>query len=284
MSADGVTRILAVGIICIRVAEEIRGRVTAKDEGERPGAFEVSEHPYCSGPMFCAVAIEEGRKATDSIGNVRSSSNGNVVEASNKLAVWRARSPLSYLGQGWSRLVRAAEMEACDHWGISGMCICLSEAIQDAVDECCLREGDGVAITVYGNAECELSRAEVRDFPLGLEFVSEARILLWGPGDGKNVVDVDSKDDGAGRGATDINAPFARDARESPFLHGLVESLVPSSTSLAHTINALHKAHDPCLLARFFETRRLLHEGHFVITQNAMEEGCFDVEMLDVPT
>ena len=115
MSADGVTRILAVGIICIRVAEEIRGRVTAKDEGERPGAFEVSEHPYCSGPMFGAVAIEEGRKATDSIGNVRSSSNGDVVEASNKLAVWRACSPLSYLGRGWSRLVWEVEMEACDH-------------------------------------------------------------------------------------------------------------------------------------------------------------------------
>jgi hypothetical protein len=235
--------------------------------------------------MLSAVAVQEGRKTIDSICNVGSCSNGDVVEAADELAVWCVCSPLNHLGRGWNRfLVRAAEMEACDHRGISWMCFCLSEAIKDAVDECSLREGDGVTITADGNAERELCRAEVGDFPLGLEFVSEAGVLLWGPGNGKNVVDVDCKYDGAGGGTTDINAPFACDARESPVLHGLVESLVPSATSLAHTINVLHKAHDPCLLASFFKTGGLFHEGDLVIAQNAVEEGGFDVEVLDVPT
>ena len=284
MTADQAAGILAVCIVHVRVANEIWDGLTPKNKGEHLGALEILEYLYCSRPMFDVVAVQEGCKTTNSICNVRACSNSNVVEAADELAVWCAHSPLNHLRCSQNRFVRAMEMEACNHWGISCMCFHLSKAINDTVNECSLRKGDGVAITVDGNTECELYRAEVRDFPLRLELVSEAGVFFRGPGNGKNIVDMDCKYDSAAGGTTDINTPFAWHIRESPALHSTVESLVPSATSLVHTINALHKAHDPSLLARFFKTRGLFHKGHLIITQNTMEEGGFDVEVLDVLT
>jgi hypothetical protein len=46
VSTDGVTHVRAVSIIRVRVANEGRRMVTAEDEGESAGPFNVVEHVH----------------------------------------------------------------------------------------------------------------------------------------------------------------------------------------------------------------------------------------------
>lgn len=70
---------------------------------------------------------------------------------------------------------------------------------------------------------------------------------------------------------------------ETPAFDGLVERLVPNVACLFHAIEAFYELHNPVLFARCFKAMRLFHEHGFIGREYAMEEGCFDVEVLDVP-
>jgi hypothetical protein len=52
---------------------------------------------------------------------------------------------------------------------------------------------------------------------------------------------------------------------------------------LFHAINALHQAHDPILLTGFLETGKSFHEHGLSLREDAMKEGRFNVDVLDVP-
>jgi hypothetical protein len=94
---------------------------------------------------------------------------------------------------------------------------------------------------------------------------------------------VNSKNRDALIGSTSIYTPFVRQSLEAKFNDGFVERLVPNATSLLHTVNALHQMHDPVFLSTRFETGRLFHKDCFGFRKNAVEEGCFDVNVLHIP-
>jgi hypothetical protein len=52
---------------------------------------------------------------------------------------------------------------------------------------------------------------------------------------------------------------------------------------LLHAVDTFHQVHDPVFLAGNLETRWLFHEHTFVGGQYAVEEGGFDVELLEIP-
>jgi len=131
-----------------------------------------------------------------------------------------------------------------------------------------------------GDAERELGGSEVRVFPFRLELIFETGVLLRGPGNGEGVVDVDGEDDGAERGATNVDAPFTWEAGKTPPVHSLVESLIPPTAGLEHTVYTFHQPHRPCLLAWGFEARTLFHARSLIVGQDAMEESGFDDEVL----
>jgi hypothetical protein len=111
----------------------------------------------------------------------------------------------------------------------------------------------------------------------------EIVISLGGGGNGDDVVDVYREDDGALRGSPMIYAPLTRDAKESPLAYSSIERPIPDAACLFHAVDALHKAHYPSFLARGFETGGLFHEHSLGVGQDAVEEGGFNVILLDVP-
>jgi hypothetical protein len=62
-----------------------------------------------------------------------------------------------------------------------------------------------------------------------------------------------------------------------------VKGLVPDSACLFHAIDTFHQSHYPVLFSRLFETGRLFYEDSSGFREDAMEEGGFDIHMLDVP-
>jgi len=56
-------------------------------------------------------------------------------------------------------------LKAGNHWHFRWMCIGLPKLLNDAVDECSLGQGNGIAIMLKCNPKCELGGAEVRDIP-----------------------------------------------------------------------------------------------------------------------
>ncbi len=107
--------------------------------------------------MFWAVAVKEGGEAADSKGNVRVGCYCNVVEAAYQSAVWRAVHPIANLRRWWDGGVRVAKLEPCNHRGITWVCVGLTEAFDDTVDEGGLGEGDGVggSVAADGYPQCE---------------------------------------------------------------------------------------------------------------------------------
>ena len=59
------------------------------------------------------------------------------------------------------------------------------------------------------NPKGKLDWSEVRDLPSRPQLFTEPNVLLWGVHNGENVIDMDHKDDSAGRCVTDVDAPFA---------------------------------------------------------------------------
>ena len=94
---------------------------------------------------------------------------------------------------------------------------------------------------------------------------------------------MNGEDDSPIWGPVDIDAPVAEDSRETPLTHSFVESLIPTATSLTHSINALHQAHDPLLLTRSLEPGGLFHVRRLVLGEDPMEKSGLDVKVLDVP-
>jgi len=80
-----------------------------------------------------------------------------------------------------------------------------------------------------------------------------------------------------------VDAPLTRDAFEAKLDDSLMESLVPMATGLVHAIDAFHELHDPCFLTWGLKARWLLYIYCLTLRQDAMEEHCFYIEVLDVP-
>ena len=59
MSAYGATCIQAVSIIRVRIANERRGTVAAKYEGEIPGSFHIVEDAHGSRLVVRGIAVKE---------------------------------------------------------------------------------------------------------------------------------------------------------------------------------------------------------------------------------
>jgi len=99
----------------------------------------------------------------------------------------------------------------------------------------------------------------------------------------QDVIDVDRKHNCARGRVADVDAPLTRDAFEAKLDDSLMESLVPTATGLAHAIDAFHELHDPHFLTHDLKARWLLHVCCFTLRQDAMEERCLYIEVLDVP-
>jgi hypothetical protein len=109
-------------------------------------------------------------------------------------------------------------------------------------------------------------------------------IILFGRGrDDDDIIDMNCEDGDPGRCLTAIYAPFARQAMEPKTDDGLVESLVPYTASLLHTVDALQQSYHPIFLTRRFETGRLFHEHRLGFRKYAVKEGGFDVNVLNIP-
>ena len=165
------------------------------------------------------------------------------------------------------------------------MCVGLAKLFDDTVDKRGLGKGDGVGIAFDCDAEWKLRGAKVGDILQRLELIPESCVLLRGISHGENIIHMDSKNYGSLRGTADIDAPIAPswNACEAPFNHSFVEGLVPTVANLAHSVNALHQAHDPLFLSRRLEPGGLFHIRGFIAGEDAMEESGFDVEVLNVP-
>jgi len=94
---------------------------------------------------------------------------------------------------------------------------------------------------------------------------------------------VDAKDDGASGGPANVNAPLAFQSLETPLRDGSMQGLIPHAGGLLHAINALQELPHPIFLSGALEPGRLFHEHTFVRRQNAVEKGCLDVILLEVP-
>ena len=91
--------IFAVSIIVIGVPCERRGSRSSEGQGKCPGTFEVVQHPNRGHPVFVLIAVQEGGKPTDGIGDIVARCDGDVVETSDEFAVRRSRRPLLDLGE-----------------------------------------------------------------------------------------------------------------------------------------------------------------------------------------
>ena len=80
-----------------------------------------------------------------------------------------------------------------------------------------------------------------------------------------------------------VDTPFASESLELEVADIAMEGLVLDTTGLLHAIDTLHQFHHPVFLARRLETGRLFHEHCLSLRENAMKEGCFDVDVLDIP-
>jgi len=80
-----------------------------------------------------------------------------------------------------------------------------------------------------------------------------------------------------------IHTPLAGETFETNGFDCFVERLVPDSTGLFHSIDALHEFHHPVIFSGDFKAFRLFHVHRFVFQKDAVEESRLDVEVLDVP-
>ena len=94
---------------------------------------------------------------------------------------------------------------------------------------------------------------------------------------------MDSKDRGSRVGLSAVYAPVTGEPFETEKGDSLVKSLISNSTCLFYAVYALHQFHDLCLFSRCFESGGLFHVDGFRFRGNAMEEGGFDIDVLDVP-
>ena len=62
-----------------------------------------------------------------------------------------------------------------------------------------------------------------------------------------------------------------------------MKSLVPYAQGLSHSMETTDQAPDVSLLARYCETRRLLHELDLVLRQYPIEESGFHVVLAEGP-
>ena len=65
--------------------------------------------------------------------------------------------------------------------------------------------------------------------------------------------------------------------------YSLVKCLVPDAAGLMHAVDAFHQLHNPSFFTRGFKPRGLFHVHSFVVWEDAMQKGSFDVELLKVP-
>ena len=93
---------------------------------------------------------------------------------------------------------------------------------------------------------------------------------------------MDSEKCCAGGCGASINAPFIDEALETQSCHRFVESHIPDSARLFHTVEALLEFPDPIFFAGFLETGRLLYENSFGFRKDSVKERGFYVEVLDV--
>ena len=97
------------------------------------------------------VAIEESSEAANCKGDVGVGSHCNIVETSDKGAVWHVVHPSADFGRRWGGWVGAAKLEAGHHGSIARMCVGLTKTFDDAVDEGRLGEGDGAGRPVVAD-------------------------------------------------------------------------------------------------------------------------------------
>jgi hypothetical protein len=65
--------------------------------------------------------------------------------------------------------------------------------------------------------------------------------------------------------------------------YGAVERDVPQMAGLFHPIDALHEVVYPVLLAGCFKSLRLFHILLLILWEDAVQEGCLNVELVEFP-
>jgi len=135
VATDGAAHLGAIGVVQIRVANEVEGVGATKSEAYCPHSLQVVDNTDGSGPMFRHVAIHKGGQAPHSKGDIRVGPNSDVVECANKCAVGGPCLPLNNFRGNRDGFVRTAEYKASNHRGFTGMCLREVELVHDLVDK-----------------------------------------------------------------------------------------------------------------------------------------------------
>jgi hypothetical protein len=176
-------------------------------------------------------------------------------------------------------------MEARNHWCVHRPGINLSEAFDDTIDERGLGNGNGAVGSVSDdcNPQCILRWSKIRDFPVMLKLFFEQGVFSLGRCCGEDIVNMDGKDDGPSLCYLPVYTVFPVETLEAKVSDGSMECLIPNSAGLFHTIDASHQLHDPGFFAGFLEAMRLFHVCCLFLRQDAVQEGSFDIDLLEVP-
>jgi hypothetical protein len=124
-------------------------------------ALDVVEDLYGGIPVFFPVAVQVRGKATDSVRDIRTSGNSEVVKAANKFTIRRMSYPGGDMWRDRQRFVRSFQLYTGYHGNIDGVSIGLVEPFEDTVDKGRLGNGDRMVdkVTSDGDTKSEFGRA-----------------------------------------------------------------------------------------------------------------------------